>query len=241
MTKTLPSLALCLLLAGLLPPTTTAFRPSSPIQHQAQPQPRTTAAGVRMQSTAGGSGYQEQLARARADKAARQAAAAAGQPYQPPPPPPPPAPMPMMAQQQQAPPQQAPTAYYQAAPPPTPQTGMLPGGTQDAVATLLSILGERLGSGRPLPQQRLQAFTQAAEALVAEARAAASVAAPVQYVQPAPPAPQQYYSQPPAQQQPQQQQQYQQQQPTTQPAGAPVYRPTGFEQDEDTPWHLGCV
>ena len=193
----------------LLPLETAAFRPSA----------------VRMLAAAGGGGYQEQLARARAEKAARQAG---GQPFQQPPP-----------QQRAPPPPQQAAAYYQAPPPPQQQQQYQQqyqqppqSPAQDAVATLLTILGERLGSGQPLSPTRAQAFTRAAEALVAEARAAGAGMAPLpaQRTQQAPP-PQQYYSQPPPPPQ-------QQQQQAGNPQGA-VYEPRGFEQDEDVPWHLG--
>lgn len=163
--------------------------------------------------------YQEQLARAKAEKAARQGGQqqymAPPEAYRPPSPPPPP---PAQYQQQQPPPQQARPA------------AALPQETNEAVATLLSLLGERLGSGQPLGADKVHVFTLAAEAVIREARGGGVSAAPVQqYQQP----PQQYTAPPP--------QQYQQaQQPQSSGPIAVVYEAPGFDyQGDEDAWELG--
>jgi len=164
--------------------------------------------------------YQEQLARAKAEMAARQG----GGQYMAPPeayrPPSPPSPPPAQYQQQPPPLQQARPA------------AALPQETNEAVATLLSLLGERLGSGQPLGPEKVRVFTQAAEAVIREARGGGVSAAPVQQYQPqqyAPPPPQQY-----------QQAQYQQQVQQPPFSGPAVYEAPGFDyQGDEDAWELG--
>lgn len=165
--------------------------------------------------------YQEQLARAKAEKAARQGGQqqymAPPEAYRPPSPPPPP-----------------PAQYQQQAPPQARPAAALPQETNEAVATLLSLLGERLGSGQPLGAEKVRVFTQAAEAVIREARGGGVSAAPVQqYQPPQPPQPTQQYAAPP----PQQYQQAQYQQQAQQPA---VYEAPGFDyQGDEDAWELG--
>lgn len=125
--------------------------------------------------------YKDQLAKAKAEKAARLAGGQGGQQafyssppspppaqyYQPPPPPPQASyqqpPPQAYQQQQQAPPQAAASAYVSS-------SSALPYEANEAVATLLTLLSERVGSGIPLSPSQLQAFTSATQTIVAEAR-----------------------------------------------------------------------
>eukprot|EP00624_Nannochloropsis_granulata_P001255 evm.model.NODE_16051_length_12503_cov_36.466129.6 len=194
----------------------------SAFQFQASPFSVSTTAPSKRDAVVMNS-YQEQLARAKAEKAARQG----GQGMAP-------------QQQYMAPPE----AYHPPSPPPPPpaqyqqqarQASALPRETNEAVATLLSLLGERLGSGQPLVPEKVRVFTQAAEAVIREARGGGVSAAPVQQYQPLQPSQQtQQYASPP----PQQYQQAQYQRPG--PQSSVGFEAKGFDyQDEEDAWELG--
>lgn len=186
--------------------------------------------------------YQEQLARARAEKAARQAGGGAvPQPQYQPPSDAYRASYPSPAKQAQ----QAQTVSYspqeeQQRNRPPHSGSPLPQETNEAVATLLNLLGERLGTGQPLAPEKVRVFTAAAEAVIKEARGIGySVNTPVGQQQQVYQSQAQTFYSPQQPRQPEQPQPHHHQDYPRHQSQAPSFTASGFEQDENIPWEMG--